>query len=119
MSRMSRSWGCDIRYWGDTDSSELIAEGKAAYDRELAAYQQGGGTGPLPPASYLAISGGGENGAFGAGLVVGWTETGTRPQFKLVTGISTGAHGRRSPSLARATTRSSGQFTHRFPLGKF
>jgi predicted acylesterase/phospholipase RssA len=81
----------DIRYWGDAESPQLIAEGKAAYDRELTAYRQGGGTGPLPPASYLAISGGGENGAFGAGLLVGWTERGTRPQFKLVTGISTGA----------------------------
>jgi len=50
-----------------------------------------GHEGPLPPASYLAISGGGEDGAFGAGLLVGWTETGTRPEFKLVTGISTGA----------------------------
>lgn len=40
---------------------------------------------------YLAISGGGENGAFGAGLLVGWSEAGTRPQFTMVTGISTGA----------------------------
>jgi hypothetical protein len=41
--------------------------------------------------SYLAVSGGGDNGAFGAGLMNGWTETGTRPEFKMVTGISTGA----------------------------
>jgi predicted patatin/cPLA2 family phospholipase len=41
--------------------------------------------------NYLAISGGGANGAFGAGLLVGWTETGTRPEFTLVSGISTGA----------------------------
>ena len=47
--------------------------------------------GPLPPAAYLAISGGGDNGAFGAGLLSGWTKTGTRPEFKLVTGVSTGA----------------------------
>jgi len=47
--------------------------------------------GPLPPAAYLAISGGGDNGAFGAGFLNGWTETGTRPVFKLVTGVSTGA----------------------------
>ncbi len=40
---------------------------------------------------YLAISGGGANGAFGAGLLAGWTEAGTRPQFTMVTGISTGA----------------------------
>lgn len=39
----------------------------------------------------LAISGGGENGAFGAGLLNGWTERGDRPQFWLVTGVSTGA----------------------------
>ena len=46
---------------------------------------------PLPPVSYLAISGGGDNGAFGAGLLNGWTATGDRPMFKLVTGVSTGA----------------------------
>jgi predicted patatin/cPLA2 family phospholipase len=43
------------------------------------------------PHNYLAISGGGANGAFGAGLLVGWTEAGTRPEFDMVTGISTGA----------------------------
>jgi hypothetical protein len=41
--------------------------------------------------NYLTISGGGSNGAFTAGLLQGWTETGTRPEFNLVTGISTGA----------------------------
>jgi hypothetical protein len=45
----------------------------------------------LPPAAYLAISGGSDNGAFSAGFLNGWTKTGTRPQFKLVTGVSTGA----------------------------
>jgi hypothetical protein len=39
----------------------------------------------------LAISGGGDKGAFGAGLVYGWTQTGTRPTFKVVTGVSTGS----------------------------
>ena len=43
------------------------------------------------PHSYLAISGGGANGAFGAGLLAGWTESGTRPEFTMVTGVSTGA----------------------------
>jgi predicted acylesterase/phospholipase RssA len=43
------------------------------------------------PVSFLAISGGGENGAFGAGVLCGWTARGDRPTFKLVTGISTGA----------------------------
>src|SRR4029077_21051720 len=37
----------------------------------------------LPPTSYLAISGGGDNGAFTAGFLNGWTKAGTRPQFKL------------------------------------
>jgi hypothetical protein len=41
--------------------------------------------------SYLAISGGGENGAFAAGLLVGWTAAGDRPEFTTVTGISAGA----------------------------
>ncbi len=39
----------------------------------------------------LAISGGGDNGAFGAGLLFGWSEHGDRPSFMFVTGISTGA----------------------------
>jgi hypothetical protein len=39
----------------------------------------------------LAISGGGEDGAFGAGLLCGWTDHGSRPSFELVTGVSTGA----------------------------
>jgi predicted acylesterase/phospholipase RssA len=39
----------------------------------------------------LAVSGGGENGAFGAGLLCGWSDNGTRPVFELVTGVSTGA----------------------------
>lgn len=41
--------------------------------------------------SVLSISGGGDNGAFGAGLLVGWSERGTRPEFAAVTGVSVGA----------------------------
>lgn len=41
--------------------------------------------------NVLALSGGGAGGAFGAGALVGLTETGTRPVFDLVTGVSTGA----------------------------
>lgn len=47
-----------------------------------------GKTGPM---TVLAISGGGSDGAFGAGVLNGWTETGTRPEFDIVAGISTGA----------------------------
>ncbi len=43
------------------------------------------------PHNYLAISGGGANGAFGAGLLAGWAKAGTRPEFTMVTGVSTGA----------------------------
>ena len=42
-------------------------------------------------ASYLSLSGGGDNGAFGAGLLTGWSTHGDRPTFELVTGVSTGA----------------------------
>jgi Patatin-like phospholipase len=45
----------------------------------------------LPEVQLLAVSGGGENGAFGAGVLCGWTEYGNRPVFELVTGVSTGA----------------------------
>jgi predicted acylesterase/phospholipase RssA len=42
-------------------------------------------------ANILAISGGGEDGAFGAGLITAWTRRGDRPSFDVVTGVSTGA----------------------------
>lgn len=45
----------------------------------------------MPDYNMLAVSGGGENGAFGAGLLCGWSEHGDRPVFDWVTGISTGA----------------------------
>jgi hypothetical protein len=43
------------------------------------------------PLQILQLSGGGQNGAFGAGVLTGWSESGQRPQFDWVTGISTGA----------------------------
>ena len=44
-----------------------------------------------PEVNYLALSGGADDGAFGAGLLVGWSHTGERPKFDVVTGISAGA----------------------------
>ncbi len=41
--------------------------------------------------TILALSGGGADGAFGAGILNGWTKTGKRPKFDIVTGVSTGA----------------------------
>jgi predicted patatin/cPLA2 family phospholipase len=43
------------------------------------------------PLSYLALSGGGADGAYGAGVLNGWTAAGTRPEFSVVSGVSTGA----------------------------
>ncbi len=78
----------NARYWPDTQGEALAREALAAQQRERAAI---GGVGRLPPAAFLAVSGGGENGAFGAGLLCGWYDSGTIPVFKLVTGVSTGA----------------------------
>ena len=74
------------------ESETFQAEALSALqkERQLLA-SQGQPSTELPPAYYLAISGGGDNGAYGAGFLNGWTATGTRPQFKVVTGISTGA----------------------------
>ena len=41
--------------------------------------------------NLLQLSGGGQNGAFGAGFLKGWRKSGTRPEFDMVTGVSTGA----------------------------
>jgi len=43
------------------------------------------------PLKFLSISGGGQNGAFGAGFLIGWRESGQRPEFDAVGGVSTGA----------------------------
>ena len=76
------------RFWGDDVSPFLEQEMNTLTREEIrndfpALYGQ--------PHNYLAISGGGADGAFGAGLLVGWTEAGSRPEFQMVTGISTGA----------------------------
>ena len=46
---------------------------------------------PRRPGAWLALSGGGADGAYSAGVLNGWTGTGSRPEFSVVTGISTGA----------------------------
>jgi predicted acylesterase/phospholipase RssA len=69
----------------------LLKDLRTTVEREQAALHEKGYDGPLLPISFLALSGGGENGAFGAGLLVGWTARGDRPEFNVVTGISTGA----------------------------
>jgi hypothetical protein len=81
----------NARYFPDTQIDLMAQEVLAARNRETAALAQAGHSGPVPATDILAVSGGGANGAFGAGLLTGWTEAGTRPEFKLVTGVSTGA----------------------------
>ena len=78
----------DARFWGDewpTFAAERLEEFTVAdFQREFEKIYN-------KPHNYLAISGGGANGAFGAGLLVGWTARGDRPEFSMVTGVSTGA----------------------------
>lgn len=82
----------NARFFADEDPKAIVDEATRAFEREQAALRaEGKSTTRLPPVYYLAVSGGGDNGAFGAGLMNGWTALGTRPEFKMVTGVSTGA----------------------------
>lgn len=80
----------NARFWFDSNPEAMEREAVLMGERQ-AAQLPPGRRGALPPANYLALSGGGDNGAFGAGLMVGWTESGRRPAFDMVTGISAGA----------------------------
>ncbi len=62
----------DARFWADSEKDFLAAL-------------------PATPGPWLALSTGGGDGAFGAGLLNGWSESGKRPEFSVVTGVSTGA----------------------------
>jgi predicted acylesterase/phospholipase RssA len=80
----------NIRFWGDASAREIqaimMADTPKTETRSSSRIER------HPPVSnLLAISGGAENGAFGAGLLVGWSDAGTRPTFDLVTGVSSGA----------------------------
>jgi predicted acylesterase/phospholipase RssA len=80
-----------VRYLAGADIEPFVQDVTAARQREEEFLARSGHTGPLPPADLLVISGGGDNGAFGAGLLCAWSASGDRPTFKSVTGISTGA----------------------------
>jgi predicted patatin/cPLA2 family phospholipase len=79
----------NARFFVDQPAA-LAAEQELALNREAKSLGIRKG-GVLPTTHLLSLSGGGDNGAFGAGLLVGWTAHGDRPKFKLVTGVSTGA----------------------------
>ena len=74
-----------IRFWGDREPPNL--------SNMIAQKQQALADNPLlqQRIDVLALSGGGEDGAYGAGFLKGWTKSGNRPEFAIVTGISTGA----------------------------
>lgn len=80
----------DVRGWAGQPSSALEEDLIASFAQE-----SNEDFPPRPDGSvhyaHLALSGGGANGAFGAGFLNGWSLTGTRPVFKIVTGVSTGA----------------------------
>lgn len=76
-----------VRIWGDEKPpffDALMAASREEIEKEFPAIVG-------CEHHYLAVSGGGDNGAYGAGLLAGWTAAGTRPEFTIVTGISTGA----------------------------
>jgi hypothetical protein len=81
----------NVRFFADGDPRPMMEEAARAYERQEATLRAEGAANTLPPINYLAISGGGDDGAFGTGLLNGWAATGTRPQFQFVTGVSTGA----------------------------
>ena len=80
-----------IRIWGDvyTQAFEesLIEKNTAIRD----AANAGINPSSLHKADFLALSGGGDKGAFAAGVLAGWSERGDRPNFEVVTGVSAGA----------------------------
>lgn len=75
-----------LRAWGDQPNKEFNETAILSMKKESQSSTQIG-----DEVYFLAISGGGADGAYGVGLLNGWSEAGTRPEFKLVTGISTGA----------------------------
>ena len=80
----------NIRVWGDAPPSQMHAVLDLPVDlnapRSIMPQRA-----DARPIIHLALSGGGSDGAYGAGLLVGWSDAGTRPTFSIVTGVSTGA----------------------------
>jgi len=78
-----------VRFWADEFNPvfmKRIVEGEQRFRNQHPDYS----TNPERNA-MLFLSGGGADGAFGAGLLSGWTQRGDRPEFRAVTGVSTGA----------------------------
>lgn len=80
------------RGWADVVPKNIYAEVRRIAPN-LPRLAQGAKRTPdgRPIIEILALSGGGGDGAFGAGLLKGWTAHGSRPEFEVVTGVSAGA----------------------------
>jgi len=79
-----------VRYWGDVRPVEVIAELRKHFTDTPPIGAHAERIAGRPVIEVLAITGGGANGAFGAGVLSGWSKTGHRPEFELVTGVSAG-----------------------------
>ncbi len=79
-----------VRVWGDELSDVLHQDLVHSIQNEKPGLFPRGPDGAFQY-SGLSLSGGGDHGAFGAGFLKGWSESGSRPTFKIVSGISTGA----------------------------
>ncbi len=80
----------DVRAWAGRPSAAMERDLELSFRQESPTDFVRGADGVIRY-PHLTLSGGGANGAFGAGFLQGWTETGRRPVFKIVTGVSTGA----------------------------
>jgi len=80
-----------VRFWGDeVPTGDVVEEMRKRLPNLPRAASHTRTPDGRPIIEYLALSGGGGDGAFGAGLLAGWAARGTRPQFEVVTGISAG-----------------------------
>lgn len=81
----------EFRFWGDTVPEDYRRIVRDYQSRRGVALRKGRIRKSDEIENILILSGGGSDGAFGSGLLNGWSQTGTRPKFKVVTGVSTGA----------------------------
>ncbi len=80
-----------VRFWGDEVPSDIVAEVRQRLPNMPRLAQAATYRGTRPKVEVLALSGGGGDGAFGAGVLSGWSARGDRPSFEVVTGVSAGA----------------------------
>jgi len=80
----------EVRAWAGRPNAAMERDFERSFEQESPVDFPRGADG-IVRYPHLAISGGGANGAFGAGFLNGWSATGTRSEFKIVTGVSTGA----------------------------